>query len=81
MIAANAYERIFGTTTPRANRFPPKHLLTATRSEANCAMNNEVTANEDDLLADAHEAENDLPGDQLGGGLGNADGGEPASDG
>jgi hypothetical protein len=44
-------------------------------------MNNEVTANEDDLLADAHEAENDLPGDQLGGGLGNADGGEPASDG
>lgn len=36
---------------------------------------------DDDLLADPHVQEADLSGDELGGGLGNADGGEPASDG
>jgi hypothetical protein len=44
-------------------------------------MNDDVKSNDDDVLADAHVAEDDLPGDELGGGLGNADGGEPASDG
>ena len=44
-------------------------------------MHGDDESTDDDLLADPHVAEVDPPGDVLGGGLGNADGGEPASDG
>jgi hypothetical protein len=46
-------------------------------------MNDDVTVTtpDDPELADAHDLPPDLPGDALGGGLGNADTGEPASDG
>jgi hypothetical protein len=44
-------------------------------------MNDHGQSNAEDVLADAHVAETDPPGDELGGGLGNADGGEAASDG
>jgi hypothetical protein len=44
-------------------------------------MNDDVKENADDVLADEHALPPELPGDELGGGLGNADGGEPATDG
>ncbi len=42
---------------------------------------NDVKSVGDDVLADPHVPETDPPGDELGGGLGNAVGGEPATDG
>ena len=43
--------------------------------------NDEDPTLENDELADPHDLPPDLAGDAIGGGLGNADGGEPASDG
>jgi hypothetical protein len=44
-------------------------------------VNEDIKPANDNLSADAHVLETDLPGDVLGGGLGNSAGGEPASDG
>ncbi len=47
----------------------------------NATMRGDVKTAEDDVLADPHVPEAELPGEQLGGGLGNAEGGEAASGG
>ncbi len=52
---------------------------TALSDRAN--MQNDAQSTGDDVLADPHVPEVDPPGDELGGGLGNAVGGEPATDG
>jgi hypothetical protein len=44
-------------------------------------MPDDVKPADHDVLADPHVPETDPPGDELGGGLGNANGGEPATDG
>ena len=44
-------------------------------------MNDDRDEPPSDVLADAHEQDGDLPGDELGGGLGNTASGEGSSDG
>jgi hypothetical protein len=62
------------TPLPHATANPPDGAF-QTRRNGNTGRMNDRDERPSDVLADAHEQDADLPGDELGGGLGNTEDG------